>query len=84
MVTVNIKTDASLISFVRYALLDGVASWGGWMFVGYCFIDGMNGVDLSLSRLKVTLIESIIGGIIWGSFMWFVFRKMKSRKYANR
>lgn len=55
---------------VDFILTRGLGAWGGWFFVGTCFVNVLNGSEITFSKLLVNLVISIVCGLLWGIAMW--------------
>lgn len=57
----------------RYVATFGLGAFGGWMFAVFCFIYTLQGVELTLRKLELTLAVAATVGILWGGAMWYLF-----------
>lgn len=55
---------------MRYVLLAGAGSFGGWMFVVSCFWDSFRGEGLTLPRLVENLVVAVGTGILFAAASW--------------
>ncbi len=68
----------------RYVAIFGLGAFGGWMFAVFCFIYTLQGVDLTLRKLELTLAVAATVGILWGTAMWYLFVSRLKQTDLNR
>lgn len=63
---------------LRYILLIGVSTVGGWMFVVSCFMEKVDGQELTFAKLIGNLVVAVATGALWGAAMWKSSESTKS------
>lgn len=79
MRTLDKNGKGSGIEMMQFVLINGVGMFGGWSAFAMCAVYSYQGMSLKNGTLLTIFVLSILSGIVWGFYMWFVKRSIKNR-----